>query len=285
MECVLCDGKHFRAGEKRAKRVALFFLDDATRFALHVVVGTSESKELFLRGLYEMVQRYGTMSVLYLDHGSGFVAGDTVVAAKSLGAALVHGEKGYPEGHGKIEVFNRGAKAKVLRGYDGRIDLETSLEALEFRLAHFIREIYNHTPHESLDGKTPSECFRGDSRALRMHANDEDLRDCFTTSIKRVVSKDNTISFDGQAYDMPTGYARQTVGLIRKFLEKTIHFKHDERCIQLHHVDPVANSRSRRTHPKISGEKPQPNPKKSAADMAYERTYQPLTGPDGGYEN
>ena len=285
MECVLCDGKHFRAGEKRVKRVALFYLDDATRFALHVVVGTSESKELFLRGLYEMVQRYGTMSVLYLDNGSGFIAGDTTVAAKNLGAALVHGERAYPEGHGKIEVFNRGAKAKVLRGYDGRIDLDSTLEGLEFRLAHFIREVYNHTPHESLGRRTPSECFLGDSKPLRMHSNDEDLRDCFITSIKRVVSKDNIISFDGQAYEMPTGYACQTVGLIRKFLEKTIHFNHGGRFIQLHHVDPIANSRSRRTHPKITPEEPQPNPRKSATDMAYERAYQPLTGPDGGYKD
>lgn len=285
MECVLCDGKHFRAGGKRAKRVALFFLDDATRFALHAVVGTSESKELFLRGLYEMVRRYGTMSILYLDNGSGFIAGDTTVAAEKLGAALVHGEKAYPEGHGKIEIFNRGAKAKVLRGYDGRIDLDSSVEALELRLGHFIREVYNHTPHTSLNGKTPSECFLGDGKSLRMHPSDEDLRDCFTTSIQRLVSKDNVISFEGQAYEMPNGYRRQTVELIYKFLDQTIHFNHGGRCIQLHPVDPVANSRSRRTHRKVLGEKPQPNPRKSAADMAYERAYQPLIGPDGGYEN
>ena len=52
MDSVLCDGKHFRAGEKRARRVALFFIDDATRFGLHVVVGTSENATLFQRGLY-----------------------------------------------------------------------------------------------------------------------------------------------------------------------------------------------------------------------------------------
>jgi hypothetical protein len=39
MQMVLCDGKHFRAGAARLRRVALFFLDDATRMGLHVVVG------------------------------------------------------------------------------------------------------------------------------------------------------------------------------------------------------------------------------------------------------
>ncbi|MCK4302997.1 MAG: helix-turn-helix domain containing protein [Candidatus Eisenbacteria sp.] len=32
MQMVLCDGKHFRAGVTRAHRVALFFLDDASRY-------------------------------------------------------------------------------------------------------------------------------------------------------------------------------------------------------------------------------------------------------------
>ena len=51
MQCVLADGKHFRAGAARLRRVALFFLDDATRYGLAVVVGTAESSALFLRGL------------------------------------------------------------------------------------------------------------------------------------------------------------------------------------------------------------------------------------------
>jgi transposase len=67
MDMVLCDGKHFRAGASRLRRVALFFLDDATRLGLAVVVGTSETKELFLRGLYEAILRYGLMSAFIGD--------------------------------------------------------------------------------------------------------------------------------------------------------------------------------------------------------------------------
>ena len=36
MMMILCDGKRFRAGVERRRRVALFFLDDATRKGLHV---------------------------------------------------------------------------------------------------------------------------------------------------------------------------------------------------------------------------------------------------------
>lgn len=285
MECVLCDGKHFRAGKNRARRVALFFLDDATRYALHGVVGTSENRELFLRGLYEMVRRYAFMSVLYLDHGPGFVALETLVAAKKLGAALIHGEKAYPEGHGKIEIFNKTAKAKVLRGYDGRADLDPACHALEHRLQHYIQEVYNHTPHASLGGKTPSACFFSDPKPLRCPRDDEALRDCFTDSLSRLVSKDHIVSWKGTGYEMPSGYARHTVSLVHQFLEGTIHFLHDTRYIQLHPVDPVANAHSRRSHPETSDEKTQPPPRKSATDMAYERCYQPLTDPDGGYSD
>ncbi len=43
MQMVLTDGKHFRAGPHRARRVALYYIDDSTRFGLHVRVGTAES--------------------------------------------------------------------------------------------------------------------------------------------------------------------------------------------------------------------------------------------------
>jgi len=34
MQCVMVDGKHFRVGSTEAKRVVLYYLDDATRFGL-----------------------------------------------------------------------------------------------------------------------------------------------------------------------------------------------------------------------------------------------------------
>ena len=66
MNMLLCDGKHFRAGIQRLRRVALFFLDDATRKGLEVVVGTSENAPLFLRGLYQVFSRYGLSNAIYM---------------------------------------------------------------------------------------------------------------------------------------------------------------------------------------------------------------------------
>jgi transposase InsO family protein len=150
MEMVLADGKHFRAGVERLRRVALFFLDDATRYGLDVVVGPSESSDLFLRGFHRVLVAFGRMGVLYLDHGSGFIADAVAEVCRRLHIALVHGESRYPEGHGKVERFNQTAQNAVLRSLAGRVDVDPACEALELRLGHWLVHVYNHQPHESL---------------------------------------------------------------------------------------------------------------------------------------
>jgi len=64
LDMILADGKHFRVGARRLRRVAVFFLDDATRYGLHVVVGNrGEKAVLFLRGLYELIRKYGIAGI------------------------------------------------------------------------------------------------------------------------------------------------------------------------------------------------------------------------------
>lgn len=150
MEAVLADGKHFRAGAARRRRVAYFFLDDATRLGLRVAVGTSESAELFLPAFHGVLRAYGRMGILYLDRGPGFIADSVAEVCRRLEIALVHGQARYPEGHGKIERFNQTAANAVLRALDGRAEVDPSCEALELRIAHWLHNTYNHTPHESL---------------------------------------------------------------------------------------------------------------------------------------
>ena len=126
MQCVLADGKHFRAGAARLRRVALFFIDDATRYGLQVRVGTAESSELFLRALYQMVMRHGLADLFFLDKGPGFNSHDTkAVVQGGLGALLIHGTTRYPQGHG-----HRTAYDQVLRSLDGAADVDPACEAV-----------------------------------------------------------------------------------------------------------------------------------------------------------
>ena len=57
--------------------MALFFIDDATRYVPTVVIGPSESTSLFLRGLYLLLRRVGRINAMYVDNGAGFTSLDT----------------------------------------------------------------------------------------------------------------------------------------------------------------------------------------------------------------
>jgi transposase InsO family protein len=285
MDMVLCDGKHFRAGAQRQKRLALFYLDNATRLGLHVVVGTSETAELFQRGLYECICKFGLMTALYMDQGPGFIAEDTLTVVARLGVLLIHGEAGYPEGRGAIERFNRTAAADILRGLDGRPDVDPGRGALELRLQHYLNEVYAHRPHEGLAGETPWQRFDGDQRPLRFPKDDHDLRRNFEVYIERRVSNDHVVSVDAVDYEMPTGYAGQKIVLRRRLLDQGLGFLHEGRIIDLQPVDLAANARARRAKGKSPQPDTQPVPRPSAADLKFQRDFGPIVGADGGFDD
>lgn len=279
MICVLCDGKHFRAGVTRARRVALFFLDDATRRCLHVVVGTSENVKLFLRGLYEMLRAHGLFVIIFIDKGPGFIGNDVIAVVKALGAVLIHGETAYPEGHGKIERFHQTAD-RMLAGLDKRADVDPDCGALELRLRHWL-DAYNHTKHESLGGDTPWRRWQNDPRPLRMPDSDAALRGKFISTFERSVTADNIVPVQGVHYEMPRGYAGTRVTLYHRLLEERIACLHEGRLVDLAPVDLHANAHARRARP------PEPEAPASrlpsAADIAFQRDYAPVVDADGGY--
>lgn len=288
MQMVLADGKKFRAGAKRLRRVALFFIDDATRSVLNVVVGTEETTELFLRGLFGLLMRYGRMDALYLDKGSAFTSDDTAAVFGQLEIPFIFGKTRYPQGHGKVERFNQTVIRKVLRGYDGAVDVEPACGALELRLAHYL-ERYNRTPHESLGSDTPSSRWEADSRALRFAWDEADLRSRFVVTEERRVSNDHVIKFGGDIYEAPRGLARQKVLVHRQVLAgpdeiAPLHLSvlRDGRMQRLHPVDLAANARGGRGR-SAEQELPEVAPVKTAATVAFEREHASLVGPDGGF--
>jgi putative transposase len=290
MQMVLCDGKHFRAGAQRAKRVALFFLDDSTRMGLGVVVGTSESAGLFLEGFAAVLRAHGLMGILYLDQGSGFVANAVAEVCRRLGNALVHGASRYPEGHGKIERFHRTAEGALLRALDGRPDVDPGPEALALRLAHWLIHTYNHQPHEGLarfEGRfeTPYERWSRDPRRLR-HVTDATLRNAFVLYHERSVSRDRIVSIEGVRYELPRALAPSGRGRLKVTIQERLLGKGfyvlcpDGAAVRIAPVDLAANATAPRA-PREAGERPRPRVR-TAADMTYERDLGPVVDADGG---
>lgn len=284
MQCVLCDGKHFRAGPSRLRRVALFFLDDATRYGLHVVVGTSESAELFLHGLHELVGKHGLMSLMYMDHGPGFISGDTVhVVQQGLGGLLVHGKKAYPQGHGKIEKFNQTADSGVLRSLPGAADVDPNCAALKLRLQHFLDHDYNERPHESLSQDTPRQRWEADSQALQFPDDEDELWRRFLVTESRQVSADHVIKHGGKLWEAPRGLARSSVEVQRHVLSGRLYVPHRGRLVRLHQLDPHANATDRRGYRGDDKPLPSEGVPTTAATSAFRRDMSPVTGPDGGF--
>jgi putative transposase len=275
MRMVLVDGKHFRAGAERIKRVAFFFIDDCTRRVLAVVVGCSESTELLLRGLFLLIQHFGLMDILYFDHGPGFDSGDTHAVCVRLGVLYIHGKKRYPEGHGKIERFNRTAWNDVLRGLC-RAEVDPDLGSLELRLRHYIEHDYNVSGHESLDDISPAACWDADERALRFPRDQEDLRSRFLVTESRRVSTDNVVSVEGVLYEMPRGHARDRIELRRQTLDGSLWAPHDGRLVRLAPVDLAQNAEDRRASPSPSNADDRREPPVTAAAMAFDRDFGPL---------
>ncbi len=282
MMMVLSDGKHFRAGAKRLRRVALSFLDDATRYGLGILVGTTENTVLFLRGLHEVILRYGLMNVLYLDYGPGFRSDDTHAVVARLQRHLVHGRARYPEGHGKVERYHRTLKHKALRSLDGRPEVDPDCGALTLRLSHWLREHYNHTPHESLDGMTPSERWLQDDRDLTLPSDGAWLDAQFLITEERSVSKDHVVSIDGLAYEVPRA-CRGRIAVLHHLLSDRRTVSVDGREVEIHPVDLTHNAldrRARRDKPsKVSTEPTTP------ASEAFDDDFGPIVDPDGNYHD
>ncbi len=282
MQCILCDGKHFRAGAGRLRRVALFFLDDATRYGLGVRVGTSESTELFLHGLYRLVLTYGLMDLMYLDRGPGFISADTLAVIEGgLGAWLIHGTAHYPQGRGAVERFNRTAYDQVLRSLDGAADVDPDGGALTLRLGHFL-DRYNDTGHEALDGDTPRQRWEA-GRPLRLPSNETDLYRRFVVHERCKVSHDHVIKSEGQRWEAPYGLAGRWVDVTRHVLDGRHWVLFEGRMIQLAELDPLANATDRRAA--SSPPLPSEGVPHTAATLAFGHDLRPLVGPDGGFSD
>ncbi len=280
MDMILCDGKRFRAGRGRHRRVALFFLDDASRFGLHVVVGTAETAVLFLRGLYECIRLHGLMTAVYVDNGSGFIAREAIAVLSRLEVIFIHGTAGYPEGHGKIERFNRTALNDVLRALDGNASVDPDCAALELRLRHYLREQYNPRAHESLAPHSPASRFHADAQPLRSlpHAR---LRQAFVLPLERRVSNDHVVSVDSVPYEVPRGLAGARVTRYRALLDDELTLLHEGRLRRLAPVDPPFNARQRRAKP--APEAPSPMAPKTCAQLRFEQDLGPIVDADGGF--
>lgn len=285
MQMVLVDYKHFRAGITRARRLAIYFLDDATRFGLGVRVVTVGEKPIHtLRELFEVFNAYGVMDAVYMDGGPGFKAHDVHAVLRRFKIPFIHGKANYPQGHGKIERFNRSALARVLRSFDGADWLDPHPDALTLRLRHDLFQEYNHLPHESLGGDSPHQRWHASTRQLKPVPVEPPLEEAFVIEERRTVSNDHCIPFRSVAYEVPTGLAGRRITIERALLKNdALYLRHNGKRIRLHPVDLAFNARSGRARGLECDDEPAGSPPKNASSLSFESEYGSILQPDGGF--
>lgn len=283
MLMVLADGKRFRAGIQRLKRVCVTFIDDATRYVLGTLVGTGESTEVFLRVFHQVILDYGMMRAVFVDNGGGFISDDTRAVTARLHLSFIYGTAGYPEGHGKIERWHRTLWDQLLRAFDHNPEIDPDPAALTLRLNHWIQHRYNHTPHEALKLKTPAERWAKDERDL-VYPDRAWLDACFTLTFARRVSNDNVISLDGVLYELPRGHAGSTINVTRDLLDPgVLSILHHGRLVRIHPVNLESNAYAHRARRRPASPLQPAVPPETAAHLAFRGDFAPIVEPDGGY--
>lgn len=285
MQMVLVDFKHFRAGPKRVRRVAIYFLDDSTRLGLGLWVGTKGEQAVYcLKGLYEVIKRYGLMDAVYMDRGPAFKAHDVIRVMMNLGVLIIQGKARYPEGHGKIERFNRSLKSRSLRSLSGNPSVDPDPGALNLRLRHDLYSVYNHRPHEGIGKNTPHTLWNQSKRPLRPVQNEEWLRQAFTLPLERKVRDDNVIYHKSIPYEVPTGLKSTKITLYRALLEdEALYFQHHDKRIKLHPADLAFNATSGRSKGLRKKHNPMEELPETASNLSFEREYNSILDKDGGF--
>jgi transposase InsO family protein len=282
MQMTISDFVHFRAGAQRLRRIACYILDDCSRFGLDVIVhaGTGERPETFLSLFFRVLAFFGFMDAFYTDGGSAFISDDTARVMANLRIPHVRGEPNYPEGHGKIEAFNKSARARVLRGLDGNPTVDPDPGSLTLRLRHDLQEVYNNAPHESLDLDTPRMRWERSKRDLRPVPDHAWLEGQFFVTETRRVSNDHVIQHDGHDFEVPRGVAGERITVHRNVLDSKLFVLHEGSLVELHQVDLEANATSPRAKPAVDAETV--SVRKTASAISYERTFGSVLDEEGG---
>lgn len=193
----------------KSRRTKLFcFLDDHSRKLLH-------GRFSFAEGLPELelvfrlcLEKYGVPKRVYYDNGKVYRAGHMRHIVATLGIhAIVHTTAYRPEGHGKIEAFNRLAKAAFVA--EVKASSIRTLDELNEAFVAWMDLDYNQQVHGET-GQTPDERWRAGIEAIR-YADDDKLHAAFRWKERRTPDKTGVFSLFGTRYQVGSEMRRKHV--------------------------------------------------------------------------
>ncbi|NJP38650.1 DDE-type integrase/transposase/recombinase [Alkalicoccus luteus] len=175
------------------------FLDDATRYPLHVSFYPMLDARCVEEAFRESVRTYGIPEQVYFDNGKQYRTKWMAKTCAKLGTRLLYAKPYSPESTGKIERFNRTFDAFL---QEVQLERPKTVEALNQWLRVWLDERYIHQPHQALGTTTtPFQAYRQESTPIRT-ISAEELAQAFLHTETRKVDKSGCISFQDTKYEV-----------------------------------------------------------------------------------
>lgn len=224
-------------------------LDDASRYVVALEVHSRE-REVEMLGMFtRAITRHGRPGCIYLDNGATYRGEGLKTLCARLDMGFLHAAPYDPEARGKMERFWRTMREQCLNF----ITEKATVHDIQVRLNAWLDEDYHKEPHEGLMGATPISVWGSKDRRMKQVSH-EKLREASVVTEKRRIRGDNTIDVDGVTYEVDATFLSKKKVTLGKYLyplcnEYAPFIIHEGRTWPLHRVDPVKNSKLRRSKP------------------------------------
>jgi len=191
------------------RRALLYaFLDDHSRLLLHGRFSFRENLPVLELVFRRALQRWGRPRRVYYDNGLVYRSGHMRRIVAVLGThRIVFTKPKRPEGHGKIEAFNRLCRAAFIA--EAQAAAIATLDALNDAFFAWLDLEYNRTVN-SETGEAPIDRWRASAERIE-YVDDEKLRQAFLWSEHRTPDKAGVFSLLGVRYQVGPKLARKRI--------------------------------------------------------------------------
>lgn len=243
----VCHGPALKVGKSTLPLRVHAILDDNSRYIVGIRALSTEREVDMLDLLCDALRVQGRPEVLYLDNGPTYSGDVLKTACARLGVALVHAKPHDPQARGKMERFFRTLREGCLLDYCAGLG---SLHEVQVRLGAFVDKHYHVRPHAGLLGRSPLDVWtEGKAQREPDYLTKEELERALTERSRRRVRKDNTVSVDGDLFQLDAGFlAGRVVTVARSWANRAAppFVEHDGKKLPLHPVDKNANAKTPR---------------------------------------
>ncbi len=240
-ECWQADITHWYLSTRQRVEI-LDFLDDHSRYLLHLHARTAFTGTDVVTCMNELIDHYGPPASTLTDNGMVFTT--RLIGAnpgrngfeKLLQTHQItqkNGRPNHPQTQGKIERFHQTLKRWL--GTRPRPDTINDLQQLLDEFRHW----YNHDrPHRAIDRRTPAQAYKALPKATPSAAADPEYR-----TRTDIIDNDGrvTLRYAGRLRHLGMGRAHKGTPVLMTITDNHVITSHAEtgQIIAEHHIDPT----------------------------------------------